>query len=821
MIKKYIIMTKIVGGNFINMEKIVTEPIKIDLHIHSAASRKKDPSTVKDSTKENLSTLIAQLKGKEINMVAITDHDAFDYSLYEELKKEETKDNCIKKVLPGIEFTVSFERFKKEKVKNKPVHVIAIFDDKDNEKVKTIEKIIGEYSYDNDEKKAFKEITLIEILSKIGLNTVLIAHQKNTMERNGERCEAIGKDISNVGDEGVDELIAIEYFEAFEFKNMKNEVFNNQVKQKYPNGELRFITGSDCHEWKAYPKHDSKSNDSDFKPTILKCLPTFKGLAFAITENSRMSFENNFFTAYPNNYISNIQLELENQLIDIPLSRGINVIIGDNSIGKSLLLHKLTKYYKVDDPDGALTKKLIREYDKYLETIHLSVLTGIEKDKILRFDSQGEIRKMFLHNRVDVNSFFGRFFPDDPHTEIVRRKISENLDRLINYLKNRREYYNEKNKIKDIIICSDEVNRENISLEKEDLSNLESQKKKMDKIIEQIGFVLAEIKKLRTLIEDDEKIKEIEDYFIKQKEEYSLKSQRIKKSLDLFDCIHSAFDEFDNNLKQVRSSVDSKLHSFNNAKKDLCQQIFQTLKCKIKIKKMPDIDLDEKIEMKSRTSFGYYFVKRTKEDEFNVEYFKSCCKSIMKKGFVYESLRDMSFDEFVDMLKAYSTEKGDPYEYFKMEVLKNVGNDLKIISLISKDKNNSSKEESVGENAHIYFDIYSNDNIETGIYLIDQPEDDISPKSIKEYLLDDFGLMRKDRQIIMVTHNPQFVVNLDADNVICMQRDKDGKKILIRSGALEYEDSEYNIIQLVAELLDGGVELIKKRWKRYEKDNSF
>lgn len=58
-------------------------------------------------------------------------------------------------------------------------------------------------------------------------------------------------------------------------------------------------------------------------------------------------------------------------------------------------------------------------------------------------------------------------------------------------------------------------------------------------------------------------------------------------------------------------------------------------------------------------------------------------------------------------------------------------------------------------------------------------------------------------------------------NVICMQRDKDNKGLVIRSGALEYEDSEYSIIQLVAELLDGGVELIKKRWKRYEKSNSF
>lgn len=68
----------------------------------------------------------------------------------------------------------------------------------------------------------------------------------------------------------------------------------------------------------------------------------------------------------------------------------------------------------------------------------------------------------------------------------------------------------------------------------------------------------------------------------------------------------------------------------------------------------------------------------------------------------------------------------------------------------------------------------------------------------------------------MVTHNPQFIVNLDVDNVIYLSRD-DGK-FTIQSGALEYEDENYSILRIVADNIEGGLQTIQGRMKRYEKD---
>ena len=111
------------------MGKIVSKGIKIDLHIHSEFSMAKDGQKVAENTIDNLPILVRRLMDNQVEMCAITDHDNFNYRLYSELKNEEKKDNCIQKVLPGIEFSVEFDE-------GKVIHIVTIFDDRDEEKVK-------------------------------------------------------------------------------------------------------------------------------------------------------------------------------------------------------------------------------------------------------------------------------------------------------------------------------------------------------------------------------------------------------------------------------------------------------------------------------------------------------------------------------------------------------------------------------------------------------------------------------------------------------------------------------------------------------------
>lgn len=101
-----------------------------------------------------------------------------------------------------------------------------------------------------------------------------------------------------------------------------------------------------------------------------------------------------------------------------------------------------------------------------------------------------------------------------------------------------------------------------------------------------------------------------------------------------------------------------------------------------------------------------------------------------------------------------------------------------------------------------------------GVYIIDQPEDQISQMSIKEHVIGAFKRMSEKRQVILITHNPQFVVNLDAGNVVAIKKE-DGRPLRFYSGALEYECDEYGILDIVANTVEGGADVVRKRLKRY------
>ena len=300
-------------------ENIVKELLKVDLHIHSAASVK-DGAIVSKNTIENIDKLIDGLVREKIDIVSITDHNIFDYALYRKLKSYEG--TMIKKVLPGVEFDVKFY--------GKRIHIITIFDDKDDEKIKCILEKIKQVDFDDN--NCYTEKTFKDILKNINCNVLLIAHQKS-----GVRAENQNENLAQVGEEIFDEIIGIDYFDSVEFRSGKVEGILNDYKNEKNLTSLRYITGTDCHMWEVYPQQ--KTNDkSDIKYSYLKCLPTFKGLVMALTGIQRVS-TSQYMISKP--FLELIELNINGTKYDVNLSSGINVIIGDNSIGKSLILESI------------------------------------------------------------------------------------------------------------------------------------------------------------------------------------------------------------------------------------------------------------------------------------------------------------------------------------------------------------------------------------------------------------------------------------------------------------------------------------------------
>lgn len=74
---------------------------------------------------------------------------------------------------------------------------------------------------------------------------------------------------------------------------------------------------------------------------------------------------------------------------------------------------------------------------------------------------------------------------------------------------------------------------------------------------------------------------------------------------------------------------------------------------------------------------------------------------------------------------------------------------------------------------------------------------------------------------MLVTHNPQLVVNLDVDNVIFIGKDDKTNETFIKYGALEYKNSNdtTNILDIVVDNMEGGRELLEERYKKYGTTN--
>lgn len=116
--------------------------------------------------------------------------------------------------------------------------------------------------------------------------------------------------------------------------------------------------------------------------------------------------------------------------------------------------------------------------------------------------------------------------------------------------------------------------------------------------------------------------------------------------------------------------------------------------------------------------------------------------------------------------------------------------------------------------------------------LIDQPEDNLDNRSITKDLVTYLRDKKSERQIILVTHNPNVVVNADAENVIVAnqkgQNDKETSspyKFDYINGAIEntkeYDEKEKDLLKSmgirehIADIVEGGKTAFKKREVKY------
>lgn len=146
-------------------------------------------------------------------------------------------------------------------------------------------------------------------------------------------------------------------------------------------------------------------------------------------------------------------------------------------------------------------------------------------------------------------------------------------------------------------------------------------------------------------------------------------------------------------------------------------------------------------------------------------------------------------------------------------------------------QNDTFSEMSEGKQAFVILKLLLDFSTKKCPILIDQPEDSLDNRAIYNELVQYLKTKKKERQIILVTHNPNVVVSADAENVIVANQNGNdcsninGIKFQYINGALEDTKAKnendsiilhsQGVREHVCEILEGGREAFEKREKKY------
>jgi hypothetical protein len=798
------------------MPKIVENGLKVDFHIHSVFSRGKDGLLVSNGTIENLPQLIDSLKANQVDMFAITDHDCFSFEMYQAAKKFENP-NGIKKVFPGVEFSV--EMAAEEGAK--PIHVIAIFDDSSIDALKRLSQILlpSKPPYTNPQAKFFSEGGFLSVLHQINLNAVLIAHQKNSETSQHPQPQ----DLTSLGKHRFDELINIGFFDALEYRDQSQAVYHTLFKKTINHEDyerIRYLTGSDCHQWSVYPKEYDGCQSGDMEYTFLKCLPTFKGLVMSVTDDSRIGKSQDFFPA-ARRYQPSIDLNFGGEEVSIPLSKGINVVCGDNSIGKSLLLHRLTNYSHLDGTHGIPATRQTN-YNSFLKANEITVKTSISDEDYL-FDAQGEIRLHFEQGNFGT-TFLVNKYPPDLSADDFKRIVQNALEPFYDALNDKFAYEATLSKLPLFFICGEPLTFSICSISKITTIYADSLKTpNIKRILSNINNLLTTSAVLKGLLRNESekaKLEEFAQFLSTLKSNYEFVQKEETRKGEVIQGMNLGIEAFNQREAGLQSDKEQKYHAYTESRSSLCSSLCSLIVLKSKLKTFSFLGFQPVVLANASKAYGKvslitrYACKKGKIDG---DYLTGLVMSAFKKGSSFPDTQKITENDLTALISNADEEAGKVgLALLKSKIDSQISLDSASERAIVVNGEDCTKNYSAGFNATEYFDILSHDDSQL-IYMVDQPEDDVSQTSIAHNVLPDLRHMRDMHQIILITHNPQFVVNLDADNVIFISK-KAGRMVL-QSGALEYQDDSYDILQLIEDNLDGGEESIRKRWKRYDKNN--
>lgn len=776
------------------MDKILRKPNIWDLHIHTPLGTPTKKNYGGVSAEEFVDEIIKiyEAADKKIGMISFTDHNRINAEAYQVFQQ---KSNIV--IIPGIEVDV----YLTENDKNSK-HIIFYFEEIELDNIYDLKKLIEEY-IDENTKVYFEPFVMHLIYNKKKFAVSPHAFKQDKRGIDFDWFDEVS------ADKGTNEFSGL-FFPFWEAGGKSDickaiEFLNEQYgEEENMQAIIAFSDSADYEKLRRYIENPHQ---------YFLCLNSFKGLLLAGSDKSRIIYEyEDRPQSNPSEKIKRVIISddlkrlKKNNRIELELSDRLNVIVGGRGKGKSALLDAIV--YKIDEKKIENTGRaaFVKKFD--IQIINFNNVS-LSSDTNIVYFSQSYINKLFDGNSQEkLESFFKKQFSD---IDTISYGISD--------IKMTIEKSKEVSSIDDLNVADDLKNLIYIGRKSANLSVKSKNAKKISISVEGEGYD----KYIRGLLPNndkiwDEQLNAIFKQFVNQLVENIVRynydilfanqfPKLMKKKIDAQKKKRSSEDKKKGESKE---RIEQKLRFLYNKELERIRQI----------SKLYEIDINrtevniQYSEYSGEKNNRFFFVSVSNK-EHPVEYAKrliveSVNKS-MKKGFDKKRI-DEIFREYAttDELSGKTKDSITFIELIrKISDLEELRAD-KIQRIIYKseeeyiDLHNTSP--GTQTNAVMEFILHTDS---TAPLFIDQPEDNIDNEARYAQLTRWVRTQKYKRQIILVTHDANIVINGDAECVIIANHTSD--KFSYEYGALEYGD----ILDKAAVILDGGKTAIHRRIEKY------
>jgi len=763
------------------------EPIFIDIHIHTSDN----PDSM--NTSYNIETLFSKIHSVSHNsycLISLTDHNTINKAAY--LSALALGDQKIS-ILVGAELHI-------HNYINAPAyHCHILFKDAlSEEKIDELNKILDNlYPRKQVERKDPNIPTLDAIIRAFDeFEFILLPH-------GGQSHATFDQSIPKGTrfDTTMERSIYYNQFEGYTARSKEGlettiEYFRRLGIHEFVN----LITCTDNYKPDDYPKAKDV-NASPFIPTWMFAEPSFDGLRLSLSESSRFHYS----LEKPAQWSENIKkafLHETNIDINVTFTSGLNVVIGGSSSGKTLLVDSIfrkisgdtfadspyTNYnvanLEISNPSGFTPHYISQNY--IMKVVNADTTEKIEDIDIIKrvfpfdIDFQHRVEATMGDFKTDINDLIRcveqlesiqHQLVGIPHlgTLITLKQVPQNIFKPL------RPTSDQRLKIK----YSQPIHQNHIKVLDEII-----------KLVENHPFAAFD----SSLIW---KLKHELDYL------YRIANCEDKIS----DLIEASIKEFDEELRSINIQDQTKSQQQERLLGLIASYVKYQRKFTDILNKLSLYSISE--NSKNVESMGHHLFiqnKFTLSKDTILSAFNSFLKVPIQS---FTAIKP----EMLFRINHKQRPKVANYDDLISKIYDRLYEENKTIYKITTKDNRDFDSLSAGWKTSVLLDLVFGYMDDIAPIIIDQPEDNLATNYINDGLVKAIKQIKDKKQIILVSHNATIPMMADAQNIIYCTND--GNQIAISSAPLEGSINGVPVLDLIANITDGGKPSIKKRVKKY------